>query len=268
MQKKNTEGASVDALIFDIDGVLLDVTKSFPEVIRRAVAVGWEKFCKGTTDCGGYGAEHEWVFKRHGSFNDDYDIAWTLLSMAAAAGEKKLSAALPSPKKLTEELKTFYRPLPQWVREKYGGGAPRSEVRAFCAELYGGKGFGLHLLERPMIKKHWSELGLPVAVYSGRNAHEWELAKESLGWEDFPDALVVHSDHGIEKPSPDGLEILCGRLGVSSFVFFGDTASDMQAQAACGKGQFAAIGALLPEAKYRYDTTEEAVAAFTKGLPR
>ena len=26
-----------DALIFDIDGVLLDVTKSFPEVIRLAV---------------------------------------------------------------------------------------------------------------------------------------------------------------------------------------------------------------------------------------
>ena len=40
-----------DALIFDIDGVLLDVTKSFPEVIRLCIVNGWEKFCGGAADC-------------------------------------------------------------------------------------------------------------------------------------------------------------------------------------------------------------------------
>ena len=84
-----------DALIFDIDGVLLDVTRSFPEVIRQAVFGGWEKFCGGISDTPGYNAGHERVLKRHGAFNDDYDIAWTLLSMAAASGEKLLSKALP-----------------------------------------------------------------------------------------------------------------------------------------------------------------------------
>ena len=129
-----------DALIFDIDGVLLDVTKSFPEVIRRCVADGWEKFCGGVTDCAGYGPEHEWVMKRHGSFNDDYDLAWTLLSMAAASGEKLLSRALPSPERLTEELADFRAPLAGWVLGKYGGLVPRSESRAMCAELYGNPG--------------------------------------------------------------------------------------------------------------------------------
>ena len=51
-------------------------------------------------------------------------------------------------------------------------------------------------------------------------------------------------------------------MGASSPVFFGDTASDMKAQAAFGRGRFAAVGRLLPEAEYRFDTTEEAVAAF------
>ena len=106
------------------------------------------------------------------------------------------------------------------------------------------------------------ELGLPVAIYSGRNAYEWELAKKSLGWEDFPDDRIIHYDHGIEKPSPKGLEILCERIGASSPVFFGDTASDMKAQAAFGRGRFAAIGRLLPEAEFRFETTEEAVDAF------
>ena len=250
-----------DALIFDIDGVLLDVTKSFPEVIRLAVVQGWEKFCGGVSDCAGYGPEHEWVMKRHGSFNDDYDLAWTLLSMAAASGEKLLSRALPAPERLTEELADFRAPLAGWVRGKYGPLVPREEARAMCAELYGGAD-GLYKLEKPMLCRRWDELGLPVAIYSGRNGYEWGLAKKSLGWEDFPDDRIIHYDHGIEKPSPKGLEILCERMGASSPVFFGDTASDMKAQAAFGRGRFAAIGRLLPEAEFRFETTEEAVAAF------
>ena len=153
-----------DALIFDIDGVLLDVTKSFPEVIRRCVADGWEKFCGGVTDCAGYGPEHEWVMKRHGSFNDDYDLAWTLLSMAAASGEKLLSRALPSPERLTEELADFRAPLVEWVLGKYGGLVPRSESRAMCAELYGDPERGLYRLEKPALSRRWDELGLPVAI--------------------------------------------------------------------------------------------------------
>ena len=101
----------VDALIFDIDGVLLDVTGSFPEVIRQAVSTGWERFCGGASDVPGYNAGHERVLKRHGAFNDDYDIAWTLLSMAAASGEKLLSRALPSPKRLLSELESYRRLL-------------------------------------------------------------------------------------------------------------------------------------------------------------
>ena len=34
---------SPDALIFDVDGVLLDVRKSFPEMIRRTITTLWEK---------------------------------------------------------------------------------------------------------------------------------------------------------------------------------------------------------------------------------
>lgn len=251
-----------DALIFDVDGVLLDVTRSFPEVIRLAVERGWERFCGGAQDCAGYGPALEWVMKRHGGFNDDFDLAWTLLSIAASSGEKKLSRALPSPERLADELRDFREPLVDWVRGKYGEAVPRGEVRAMCAKLYGDPQSGLYRLEQPMLSGRWDRLGLPVAIYSGRNSYEWELAKKRLGWEDFPDELVIHSDSGILKPSPLGLEILCGRLGASSPVFFGDTASDMKAQAAFGRGEFAAVGRLLPEAENKFETTEEAVAAF------
>ena len=42
-----------DALIFDIDGVLLNVENSFPEVIRTAINECWESMCGGCADSGG-----------------------------------------------------------------------------------------------------------------------------------------------------------------------------------------------------------------------
>jgi len=248
-----------DALIFDIDGVLLDVRLSFPEVIRQCVLRGWEMFCCGISDSEGYTEEHERILKRHGAFNDDYDIAWTLLSACARSGRKMLSEAFPSAGALAEELKTFEGDVVSWVTCRYGGLVPRAPVRSFCADLYGAG--GLHLLETPMVRAHWSDLPLPVGIYTGRNELELELAKESLGWQDFPSAHVVHSDSGVLKPSPLGLRILCERLGSDSPLFLGDTASDMKAQMAFGKGFFAAIGELLPEAPLVFKDTESALAS-------
>ena len=54
-----------DAFIFDVDGVLLNVERSFPEVIRRGLLKGWEAVCRGITDSVGYTSEHERIFKRH-----------------------------------------------------------------------------------------------------------------------------------------------------------------------------------------------------------
>ncbi|NLD04450.1 MAG: HAD family hydrolase [Synergistaceae bacterium] len=250
-----------DAFIFDVDGVLLNVERSFPEVIRQGIRNGWASVCGGLTDSIGYTFEHEKIFKRHGSFNDDYDIAWTMLSIAAYSGNKKLSEAIPTPKNLSDELLTFKGTVISWVDERFGTPVPRDQIRELCAGLYIGSNGdqGLHRLEVPMLRVHWSKLPLPVGVYTGRNLIEWELAKKALGWQDFPEENIIHSDTGIYKPSPRGLEILSERLGCKDPVFFGDTGSDMKAQAAFGKGYFVAIGALLPEADYVYKETEIAV---------
>lgn len=251
-----------DALIFDVDGVLLDVSRSFPQVIRVAIVKWWEKYF-GTADCQGYTSAHEWVVKRHGAFNDDYDIAWTLLSMSAYKGGWTLSSSFPTPDELEEELGDFQGTVEDWVTLSYGNIVPRNELREFCSSLYHGTKTtpGLYQLEKPMISKKWNELPLPVAVYSGRNAPEWELAKSSLGWCDFPDDLIIHMDSGITKPSPKGLEILCDRLGAASPYFFGDTAADAKALSAFGRGKFVAIGELLPESELIFKSADDALAA-------
>lgn len=247
-----------DALIFDVDGVLLDVRESFPEVIRLSVLEGWEKHCGGVSDAPGYTPEHARILKRHGSFNDDYDIAWALLSMAAGTGGRALSQAFPSPERLASEVKTLDGDLVAWVASRYGDKAPRGEIRAMCARRYFSE---MYKLEKPMLRCHWKELPLPAAVYTGRNGVEWELAKKALGWEDFPEELVINSDSGILKPSPEGLRLLCERLGAANPAFFGDTGSDMLAAKAFGRGYFVAVGDLLPDAGYIYETPEKALEA-------
>ena len=248
-------------MIFDVDGVLLDVSRSFPEVIRRSIRDGFVSFCGGETDSEGYTPEHEKILKLHGAFNDDYDLAWSLLSMAAADGSKRLSQAFPPPKKLAEELKTFSSSVEEWTLARYGALIPRKEFRKYCDDLYLGTkdSKGLHLLETPQIHAKWNELPLPVGLYTGRDRKELACAYESLGWQPLPEENVIHRETGICKPSPKGLEILCERFGAENPLYFGDTVSDLMAFNAFGKGAFAAIGGLLTETANSFADCDEAL---------
>ena len=119
-------------------------------------------------------------------------------------------------------------------------------------KLYVGDGetAGLNMLETPLVNTNWKDMPLPVGIYSGRNTVEWGLAKEKLGWNDFPQDRAILYDSGVRKPSPRGIEILAERIGFSSPLFFGDTGSDLQAlRAFKGNGSFVAIGDQLPEEK-------------------
>ena len=252
----------VDCLIFDIDGVLLDTHNSFPALIGRAVEVGWLR-SGGEVDCPGYSDEFQWVFKRHGSFNDDYDIAWYLLSAAISSGVEKLSEALPSVELLERSIIGCRGDCVSWILEQFGARVNRGEFRSLCADIYFGdeETPGLYLQERVMLPIHWSQLPLPVGIYTGRDSREWEFAKKMLNWQDFPDDRIVHSDSGIRKPSPEGFEILCSRMGRERPLFFGDTASDQKAHVAFGNGFFVAIGELLPESEFHFDDPVDALSS-------
>ncbi len=242
---------SPDALIFDVDGVLLDVRKSFPEMIRRTITTLWEKR-GGEADSEGYNSEYEWVLKRHGFFNDDYIIPWVLLCMALASGEKKLSLALPSPARLADMIKNSGSDVEEWTRRNFGDEIKLLTVQEEGWGLYAGDGRnpGLYNLEVPLVSTNWKDMPLPVGIYTGRNTAEWALAKATLGWQDFPLSQTILYDTGVRKPSPLGIEILSDRMGFKRPMFFGDTASDAKAlRAYDSNGLFTAIGNLLPEEK-------------------
>jgi phosphoglycolate phosphatase-like HAD superfamily hydrolase len=263
-----------DALIFDVDGVLIDVERSFPQVIRTAVQWGWRAFVQGIPDRTAYREGHQRVLKNHKAFNDDYDIAWTLLCLAAEeaarGGDRRLSRCFPSPEELRERLEALTEDDPvRWVRRTLGERVPREPLRSLCSALYFGDRRGewglprkgLVRLERPNLSVHFTALPLPVGIYTGRSREELESALETLGWGDFPRELAITPESGAVKPSPKGFERIARVLGCRHPIYFGDARSDRMALEAYGRGTFVAVGPLLEEAPLRFPDLETAIRA-------
>ncbi len=265
-----------DLLVFDVDGVLIDTRRSYPSVIRAAIQLGWRQMLGLKTDCTGFSFEHFRVSKRHPGFTDDYDIAWALLSVAAARArvskDPRLSRSMPSPEEWESTLKEFPPAgVVAHTCSRFGDPVGRGRFRAMCEELYLGEHFcgrekftalkrGLWHQEKPLLNMHWRELPLPVAIYTGRFLPELELALIRLGWEDFPPDRAVTPETGISKPSPDGFSRLCEVTGTHFPVYFGDTESDRESLRRFGRGVFVSIGGMLPEEPLRFETVEEALA--------
>ncbi|MFP4481359.1 MAG: HAD family hydrolase [Thermovirgaceae bacterium] len=249
------------ALIFDVDGVLVDTDRSFPNVVITAIQ-WWSRFRLGVrTDAQPFTREHYDITKNHGSFNDDYTIAWTFLSRVAALGKRRLSECRLTPGRWKQIISSCRSadPVP-WVLETFGKEIPLQGFRDLCDEIYFGTGTlesargrkpafitmrGLWNLERSMLRVPWTCFGDPVGIYTGRTRAELSLALSLLGWTDFPCEACVTLDDGIAKPSPEGFRKLEKTLGCDEVLYFGDTESDRLAFEGYGKGRFIPVGPLF-----------------------
>ena len=253
---------SPDCIVFDVDGVLVDSKTSYREVIRRIVEREWEKAGR-NADAAGYSPEMNDIMKNHGSFNDDYDIAWTLLNIAFDNESENLSEALPPPKKMREMLAPYKGECADWIPKLARVRFDIAAVRVWGQELYVGTDDepGRWTSDRPMFTADWRRLPLPAYVYTGRDMKEWRLAQKTLSWQNFPDERVVQVDMGIKKPSSEGLEYFCRKFGHERPVYLGDTAGDKLSYDAFGRGWFVAIGDMIPDAGVRFPDVESALCA-------
>ncbi len=264
-----------DILIFDVDGVLVDVTDSYFAVIQTAIQWVWGFSPGRHADMQAFTREHYHATKRHPAFNDDYDIAWAFLCAALARNRRNLSDAAPTTMEWTRLLECFNGTDPvMWVSQTFGELVGRDEVRSLCEELYlGEKSYreilgrtprlndlpGLWKTEKAMIKRNWKDIPLPCGIYTGRPWPEMGLALRILGWEDFPRDRIIVPEDGYSKPDPGGLKVLCDRTKSESPLFMGDTESDRKALRALGRGTFVAIGHILENSSLRFESAEAAL---------
>ncbi len=252
----------MDSLIMDIDGVLVDVSESFPLAVQEAVRLfiqtelGWAIDAPPVTT----GELDE--FKRAGGFNNDWDLAQAVvlflltkslrhgvkgisrlrklspsleefLSQVSAqggglAGAEKVSLSLLELRQRRDLARLWKRRLiVQMAQELYAG--PR-----LCSHLYGfeprwvRKNDGYIQRERVLVdivlvKEKWR-----VGIITGRTRKETALVLTRIQLADrIPESFWITDDDHPRKPDPFALQILAQRMRAQVAVYVGDTVDDL-----------------------------------------
>lgn len=250
-----------DAVVFDVDGVIIDVHQSYPYVICQAA----ESYLR---EIGFYGQkspttpEETTFFKAAGGFNSDWNLAQGIvlcyLAKAMAEGSRNLDGLVNS----APELETIAR-----ASAEFGGGLQglsqalqnmvevrdwheveaqwdRARITRLCQQHYAGDEAstvfgltdsdfakpGLMKREKPILSRSvLEEAGLAYGIYTGRNYQETAKAMELAGMQGiFARAAMITETEGLKKPNPEGLFRLAGVLKPRLMVFCGDNLDDWQ----------------------------------------
>lgn len=254
--------AGVDTLVFDIDGVLIDTTCSYPEASARVVRLYFGQVLRWPGQGELLLPDECALFKAAGGFNNDWHLAAAAilfyLAKAARIGVAELDALREAPPSLAEFTAA--------VRAAGGGlaaarqvalaGLPRSLadgvtsdwdlplIERLGAEVYGGvdgaealfgvtpryvQEPGLFHRERPLLDPaRLQRGGWQVGVYTGRQAREARPALTACGLGGLPADRICAADGPFVKPDPAGLRHLVGRVGSRKAIFFGDNVDDIR----------------------------------------
>ncbi len=253
---------ALDCILFDVDGVLLDVSLSFRAAIVDTVQF-YIKEQLGLSDTGALiEAEETELFKFAGGFNDDWDL--TNAAVAFLIGKWAQSGA-----KDTKALREFgpdWREFTASLRRK-GGGLQQAEgfvlemlrptqrrefarawnqklvTRLFqefyggdeaCRDLYGFDpeylhGEGYYKRERVIIQPELVPTALKTGLITGRGRSEAKLGLAHARLTNkFPENGWVVPDSGFKKP--DGRTLLLARekLDFKLGLFIGDIMDDLR----------------------------------------
>lgn len=249
--------AGVGSLVFDIDGVLLDVHSSFREVIPQSVNFYLEVILHEDGRAPLMRAEDVHTWKMAGGFNNDWDVAegglllalwWSRHPesapplnrfgelMAARGGGLAAARALLRETVGHKEAEALLRDvdragLERIFKEMYVGGERFREVFGEEPRFY--KGVGGRERERPLVEGPvWADARRrPLGILTGRIPPEARLAAEQLDLTEILGTPRLVTDDGRFPPKPDpaGLVHLAAQLPERPLWYFGDNRDDLAA---------------------------------------
>jgi phosphoglycolate phosphatase-like HAD superfamily hydrolase len=253
-----------DTLIFDVDGVLIDVSNSI-RLVNGLAAHRYLTQVVGWPDTGPLvdPAEVD-EFKRAPGFNDDWDLTAGLVLLLLVRAHRartnqasRLKQAPPSVESLTQALRRsgdgfaglqrlLLEGLPESARQAILAQWDRATITRIFKEIFAGekycpvfygfepqyvRGPGYIERDRPLVGREDLPRHVPhLAIYSGRTWEETRAALECVGWAERigrEDAVVA--DDGILKPNPEGLARLVKRCRSKAAIFVGDMPDDREA---------------------------------------
>jgi HAD superfamily phosphatase len=234
----------VDAVVLDVDGVLVDVADSY----RRAIVEAVEHVYGDTIE-----KADVQQFKDAGGFNNDWTLTdaaalWVLASRengtvgsvaeftdavaehggGLAGAEAVVDASLDpeavqrvreswQPERLRDVFQQLY--LGTEYYERFEGGEPELDAEGF-----------IHDEDRLIAPETVEALTAdwPVCVLTGRPSDEADVALDRVGLDVPGERRFTMDDWEAGKPNPRALVALAERTGADSVVFVGDTLDDVE----------------------------------------
>jgi HAD superfamily hydrolase (TIGR01548 family) len=251
----------VDALILDIDGVVLDVQESFRRVISETTQLYLTQKLELEDTGRALPLENIELFKMAGGFNSDWDltnaaVAWLVAKHAISGARDTRSLADQEPDwvEYTRDIKRrgggpvaaesviLDRLTPHQRRDFSNNWSPRLVVQ-LCQEMYGGEdgckrlyGFdpqyihaeGYYKKEKVLLDPELLPAKIQIGVLTGRTDSETELALKFAGLtQRIPKASWVTESDGVKKPDGQTLILCQEKMKFKHAIFFGDTMDDL-----------------------------------------
>lgn len=223
---------TVDAVVFDVDGVLVDTEASYTEAVIRTVR--W------LVPDAPVDRALVRLWRRSGDWNNDWDLAYGLYCWLRA--EPRLAPGAAAQRSLGElvrrangRLEHDYAAVRGVFEEHYNG-------TALAVERYGVASWvrNEHPLARdePVLLRgelfdELRALGVTkVGVVTGRVRADWEQIAARLP---FPGSVAVATDEDGRKPDPAALRAVVRALQPRAFAMVGDTLNDLRMVQAYGR---------------------------------
>ncbi|MDD3805194.1 MAG: HAD family hydrolase [bacterium] len=260
--RRGVSAAGVDTLLFDVDGVLIDVSGSFRMTIISVVRFYLEHVL-GWSDGNLLKVEDTELFKKAGGFNDDWDLTCAVVLfflykevLAGSRDRDKLLSSKPLLQDYTMAIRNsplegldaavalVLEGLPKAAADKVMLSWHREEItRIFqetyagadlCEEIYGGyaryiSSSGLIRTERPLLNNDLpAGTGCRLGIITGRTKGEMKVGLGLLNAERlFPESSIMTAEDG-KKPDPMVISTMMERLGAKRAVYVGDTYDDLR----------------------------------------
>jgi len=252
----------IDTLVFDIDGVLIDVRNSFIKAVCQTVQFYFKKVLHFNGSRNLINPKEVECFKMAGGFNNDWDLTSAVILFYLMKARKnnlkdvdRLKDKEPDIKIFTTEVLPFGGGLPktldllekedehskEWILNLWD----RDLITKIFKEIYAGEeycfntyGFhpslikseGLIKHEKVIINKNKKEFlqNFSVGVLTGRTKGETRIALKKLNWSDIiSEENIITVDDGSQKPHPQGLIKLSENLKTRLGIYVGDIWDDL-----------------------------------------
>jgi len=254
---------AVDALLFDVDGVLIDSTASFRRTICQTAQYYLVNCLGFTDDALAINLVETGLFKMAGGFNNDWLLTEAVVRLYLYKKIKYGSNSLRELKKLKPSFKEFTASI-----RAYGGGIKGALASLSCLaapdclsqidrqvdydrltciykEIYAGidyceriynfkprfvKAQGLIHHEKRIIDP--AKIPLPLTrlgIITGRSHGELNSAFQLLDLAElFRDAVIIAYDDGWAKPDPQLIIAFTKRIKINAGIYVGDAIDDFE----------------------------------------